>query len=87
MVIKDIKDLKQIIDLCRKTGVESIKIDNVEMHLGAVPIKYTTNTTKSITSTYPKNVVTEETQITTDELTEEQLMFYSASNQDFNEQQ
>lgn len=86
MVIKDIKDLKQIIDLCRKTGVESIKIDNVELHLGPPPVKYTTNTQKT-TSHAPPGVITEDTQITTDELTEEQLMFYSASNQDFNEQQ
>lgn len=87
MVIKDIKDLKQIIDLCRKTGIESIKIDNVEMHLGPAPIKYTT-TTKSTPKAYtPPGVVTEDTQITTDELTPEQLLFFSVTNQDFNEQQ
>lgn len=88
MVIKDIKGLKQIIDLCRKAGVESIKIDNIEMHLGPAPIKYATNTQKlSNTSYSPAGVITEDTQITTDELTAEQLMFYSATNQDFNEQQ
>ena len=86
MVIKDIKDLKQIIDLCRKTGVDSIKIDNVEMKLGPAPVKYTTNKETSRPYT-PPGVITEDTQITTDELTEEQLLFYSTTNQDYNEQQ
>ena len=89
MTIKDLKDLKQIIDLCRKTGVQSIKVDNIEMHLGPEPIKYAKTTQKrtKTTADFIPGVITEDTQITTDELTAEQLLFYSATNQDINDQQ
>lgn len=89
MTIKDIKDLKQIIDLCRKTGVQSIKVDNVEMHLGEAPSKPAAITQKrnKTTETFIPGVITEDTQITTDELTADELLFYSATNQDFNDQQ
>ena len=85
MVIKDIKDLKQIIDLCRKTGVDSIKIDNIELQLGPSPIK--TTTTPQRRPYTPAGVITEDTQILTDELTADELLFYSATNQDATEQQ
>lgn len=90
MTIKDVKDLKQIIDLCRKTGVQSIKVDNVEFHLGPEPIKYAKSTQKNTKSmdTFIPGVITEDTKITTDELTAEQLLFYSSGQSDeFNEQQ
>ncbi len=34
MKVVDQKDLAKLIALCRKTGVESIKVDNIEFHLG-----------------------------------------------------
>jgi hypothetical protein len=41
LTIDNLKQLKALISLCRKTGIESIKVDNVELHLGSAPIKLT----------------------------------------------
>ncbi len=94
MTIKDIKDLQKVITLCRKLGVESIKVDNVEFHLGAAPIKtylgqgLIKGIKESITTpTFIPGGITEDVQIPTDGLTEEQLLFYSATSNDLNEQQ
>jgi hypothetical protein len=90
MIVKDLKDLQKIIQLCRKTGVESIKIDNVEFHLGALP-KATKRNKNIDLEAFPESnikipqftpVTTEETSTTdviaTDELTDEQLLMWSA---------
>lgn len=82
MTITDIKQLELIIKLCRKTGVESIKIDNVELHLGAEPRKETKAPKANKKVMYAPGGITEETQIETDALTEDELLFYSASNQE-----
>lgn len=37
MTIDSFKDLKKIIDLCRKQGVYSIKVDGIELVLGSAP--------------------------------------------------
>lgn len=86
MKIESLKDLQKVIQLCRKTGVNSIKIDNVEFHLGAEPRKVTTSVDYG--SDFPEanirvpqftgEIDPPET-IKTDELTQEQLMFYSAA--------
>lgn len=39
MKIENPKELKAIIQLCRKLGVQSIKIDGIEFHLGDLPQK------------------------------------------------
>lgn len=33
----DLKELQKLIKLCRQTGVESIKVEGIEMHLGPTP--------------------------------------------------
>lgn len=80
MKIDNTKQLEQVIKLCRKNGVDAMKIDNVEFHLGPVP--YTAPKTKETVHytapTYTPGGVTEELKIPTDGLTEEQLLFYSA---------
>lgn len=82
MKIDNIKDLKAVIKLCRDTGVSSIKVDNVEFHLGHEPIKYKASS-KQTTSTYTPSEsfvpggVTEDVKIVTDELTPEQLLMWS----------
>ncbi len=38
-MINDLKDLKKLIQLCRSTGVESIKLGDIELHLGDKPTK------------------------------------------------
>jgi hypothetical protein len=85
--IENLKELQKLIALCRKTGVESIKVDNVEFHLGAAPRQASRPQPEILQDplanvSVPKpniyNEVTEDTKIITDELTEEQLMYYSA---------
>jgi hypothetical protein len=97
MKIDTLKDLEKVISLCRKLGVESIKIDNVEFHLGQLPAK--AKKVKSlIVDTFseadikvpqytPVTNATEADRIVTDELTEEQLMFYSAQSHNTEDQQ
>lgn len=81
MKVNDIKHLEQIIKMCRKNGVDIIKLDGVEFHLGSEPIKRP-SVTKQLKSNIPQfasNGITEDTQILgSDGLTEEQLLFYSA---------
>ena len=80
MQVKDINDLEKIIKLCRKTGVESIKIDNIELKLGDVPQKSPSLVIpKRINNpTYAPGGITEDSKIEIPEqLTEEQLMMWS----------
>lgn len=79
MEIKDLKALQKVITLCRKTGVQSIKIDNIEFHLGEEPIKHTNSQSKEAPTAITPGGITENTKIITDELTAEQLLFYSAT--------
>jgi hypothetical protein len=39
MNINNIKDLERIIKMCRKTGVNSLKLGELELNLGLLPIK------------------------------------------------
>lgn len=39
MKVESIKQLEQVIKLCRKTGVNSIEIDGVKLMLGEAPAK------------------------------------------------
>jgi hypothetical protein len=39
MKIESLKDLEYLVKLCRKTGIQSIKVDGVELHLGPEPTK------------------------------------------------
>jgi len=87
--IDNFKDLERVIKLCRKAGVDSIKIDNVEFHLGAEPYsnkpvrKQIKAIEDMITSPITPGGITEDTRIDTDGLTEEQLLFYSARPESF----
>ena len=96
MTIKDLSDLKKLIKLCRTTGIESIKVDGIEMHLGAAPrraIKAKPEVLQDplANASIPKfNGYTEvkvEEKILTEELSDEQLMFYSARPEAFEGQQ
>lgn len=94
MKVDSLKELKKLLTLCRQQGVQSIKLGEVEFHLGALPKKRS----KAIDiDAFPeadikipqfqaidKPIINPEVNqyvedaIQTDELTEEQLMFYSA---------
>lgn len=90
MVVNSLKELDKLIQLCRKRGIQSIKVDNIEMHLGEQKPKTTYKKDSLIkdwaNNPYNPGEITIPTSIpdtieTPDELTEEQLMFYSAQSQ------
>ena len=39
MVISDLKELKKLLQLGRSEGLESLKIDNIEIKFGTKPVK------------------------------------------------
>jgi len=98
MTISNLKDLQKLIALCRRTGVQSIRVDGIEFHLGEEPVK---TRKKTVTNTDPQVTltpggVTEQTKIPGvtiasdwDLLTEEQKLFYSSRSEtpSFEEQQ
>ena len=61
-MIKDLKELKELLSLCRKQGVLEIKLGDCYIKLGELP---------------RKEVETPKNDAVTGELTEEQLMYYS----------
>lgn len=79
MTIKDLKDLKKLVKLCRDTGIDAIKIDGIEFALGRAP-----QPTKIVQSYQAPshallpNGITEDTKIEIEELTEEQMMMWSS---------
>jgi len=48
MKIENLKELQQLIALLRKMGVDSVKMDGVELHLGPPPYKTPKNTARPI---------------------------------------
>lgn len=84
MTIGSLKELDKLLALCRKRGVQSIRVDNIEFHLGEMPNKSTKQ--QLIRSIIAPDVfipggVGPDTHIETDELTDEQKLFYSAVGQ------
>ncbi len=76
------KDLKVLIALCRKTGVESIKVGDVELHLAppAAPIRRTRRSiTKPMTTTTDGTQDVDDVIDMPDELTQEQMLFFSVT--------
>lgn len=65
-MIKDLKELNSLLLLCRKQGVTEIILGDCHIKLGEMPRKLTKAQREA-----------EETELMSDELTEEQLMFYS----------
>jgi hypothetical protein len=87
----DLKKLSKLIALCRKTGVESLRVGDIELTLGSAPLKKESridhqglNASRSpfdpgvIPPPQAIPAIKESEEIPTDALTEEQLMFYSA---------
>ena len=77
MTINSLKELDKLIQLCRRRGVESIRVDGIEFHLGQEP-----TTQKRIRKTSANNQVNTAGDVSTidtpDELTPEQLLMWSA---------
>ncbi len=72
-MIQDLKDLKALLKICRSQGITEIKLNGVEVKFGDLPQEVgSTNYTENISianpfANFPK-----------DELSPEQLMFYSS---------
>lgn len=78
MKIDGVNDLRKLIKLCREQGIDSIKVDNIEIKLGDKPQKPTKETKAAPQPVFTPGGITEDTQIDSfDALTDEQKMFYS----------
>lgn len=78
MKIDTIKDLKKVIQLCRETGVDIIKVDGIELVLGSSPTPRPVKAHNSSTETFSSNIGPNTPIETPDSPTEEQLLFYSS---------
>lgn len=85
MKVDKLSDLKKILLLCRQQGVTSIEVDNIKLQLGQVyapkeafpdlelPPEATIQVPK-----YTGDLKVDVHKIATDELTDDQLLFYSS---------
>ena len=101
MTISNLKDLQKLIALCRRTGVQQIRVDGIELYIGEEPVKVShsrqkkenvTNELHQVTLT--PGGVTEQTKIPAvasdwEAMTDEQKLFWSARPEDpaYDEQQ
>lgn len=91
MKIDSFKDLKELFKLCRQEGVVALEVDGIKFNLDPAfkkPIKRQLNQVviPEPAQVYVPGGITEDTQIITDGLTAEELLFYSSDSQS-NEQQ
>lgn len=73
--------MKQLVKTCRQLGIDKIKVDNIEFELGPVEESAGSKLVAALkeANTYVPGGIDANTKIDTpDELTEEQLLFYSA---------
>lgn len=76
--MNDIKELRKLIKLCREQGVQSIRFDGVELHLGDLPQKIDKRKYPDLASqSLSPGGITADTKIITDELTDEQMLMWS----------
>ena len=87
MKIENLKELQKVIALCKKQGVTDITIDGISMKLSLSTLKRTSAPTLDFSNDFPEASIAvpkyspisqPQEVIATDELTPEQLMFYSA---------
>jgi len=76
MKIDSLSDLKKLIALCRKSDIEIIKVDNIELVLRDQPVKAAKRSAKVAI-----NQVTQDLIDTPHDLSPEDLLFYSATGQ------
>lgn len=79
MKIDSQKDLAKLIALCRKTGVQSIRVDNIEFHLGEAPLVTSSKPKSSISLPKAESPSTGPDVVESDEMTEEQLLMWSVT--------
>lgn len=75
MKIESLKDLEKLVKLCKKTGIDHIRIGDVELWVN----DFTPTPIKDLQEPFVAGEIGPDTKIDMpDELTEEQRMFYSA---------
>ena len=88
MKIDSLKELKQVIELCRKSGVDLIKIDNIELVLGNKFDAAKKPRAAALSApVFTPGGIDENLKIPVPELTEEQLMFGSSDPAVWSEEQ
>lgn len=84
MTVSTLKDLEKLVKLMRKVGIDKIKVDSIELELGDVPqklnLKNAANNQAILEDMqYRPGGIDQNTRIETpDDLTPEQLLFYSS---------
>lgn len=87
MTINSLKELDKLMLLCKKRGIKAIKIDNIEFAIEEVVLSTATKSTSKmpfvapdlITGSFDPGTISVNDKIDMpDELTQEQLMFFSA---------
>lgn len=80
MTIQSIKELDKLMQLCRKRGVRSIKIDNIEFYIETESEAPTKAMTELAPDVFDPGTIPPPTKIDTpDELSEEQLLMWSSA--------
>lgn len=80
MKIENLKHLKQLIQFCLKNGVEAIEVDNIKMNLNLNHKPTPKSKARIQDKVLAPGGITDDTKIhMPDELTPEQLLFYSST--------
>lgn len=84
MNIKDLKDLKKLIALCQSQGVRAIEVDNIKLELNELVkeprrMRQVSEPTALIGPSIDETVGIPQMDIPTDELSAEDLLFYSSN--------
>lgn len=80
MKIDTLKDLQKLIQLCKKTGTDHIRVGDVEIWINFNEAPQTE--AKFVNESLPLGEVGVDTKIQTDELTPEQLLMWSSAPSD-----
>lgn len=87
-MIKDLKELAKLISLCQKQGVESIKLGDIELK---IVLEYKIKTSyhperfgSIVSAPRATTQITEDVKISVDSLTDEQMLYYSVSDEGAN---
>ncbi len=81
MTITSLKDLEKLVKLCRKVGIDAIKVDGIEFSLTSAPTSAIRSAKKQVNidpNSFTQSGLADARIETPDELTDEQMLFYSA---------
>lgn len=81
MTINSLKDLEGLVKLMRKQGIQTIKVDGMELTLGQEPIKASKTAKDSQQATLAPGGITEDVRIPTDFPSMEELLNWSVTSE------